>query len=385
MTAVAEGPAVSRRHDRRTIADRAVRRKRFRRAPSDELDRPRPTSKSGDAGTRHHAGRSGSRRRAPTRPVAHPTTANPSDRTRPARTRSPATRRTTVDGRRHSGRGDANGQRARADGHDGRRATVGAGAPATTAHAAPGRRTRADPPTANGLSNSWKPSMLVVAVLLVVAALVGGLLWFNLQYGGGDVSRHHDRAPDGRHGRADRSGSPVRSSHRQPTPLRPGGRPGSAADRAGHHHRRHGVRSRRRQRGERRRTSLALADGDATTSWATSCYESQYMGGQARRRARGLVRPTDPAGPDRRRDQRAVPAPVLRARRRRSHRPTSPFGVPPLGTKAVRRSTRDRHIATPRRSPSGTCSILLNELGRDDSCTDAHPYQGRLGEIALVG
>jgi len=29
--------------------------------------------------------------------------------------------------------------------------------------------------------------------------------------------------------------------------------------------------------------------------------------------------------------------------------------------------------------------VLLNEIGREDSCTDAHPYRGRLGEIALVG
>jgi serine/threonine-protein kinase len=29
--------------------------------------------------------------------------------------------------------------------------------------------------------------------------------------------------------------------------------------------------------------------------------------------------------------------------------------------------------------------VLLNELGRDDSCSDDHPYRGRLGEITLVG
>jgi hypothetical protein len=29
--------------------------------------------------------------------------------------------------------------------------------------------------------------------------------------------------------------------------------------------------------------------------------------------------------------------------------------------------------------------VLLNEIGRDDTCTEANPYRGRLGEITLVG
>jgi hypothetical protein len=29
--------------------------------------------------------------------------------------------------------------------------------------------------------------------------------------------------------------------------------------------------------------------------------------------------------------------------------------------------------------------ILLKELGRDGTCSDANPYRGRLGEIAVAG
>jgi hypothetical protein len=29
--------------------------------------------------------------------------------------------------------------------------------------------------------------------------------------------------------------------------------------------------------------------------------------------------------------------------------------------------------------------ILLKELGSDGSCSDANPYRGRLGEIAVAG
>ena len=36
-------------------------------------------------------------------------------------------------------------------------------------------------------------------------------------------------------------------------------------------------------------------------------------------------------------------------------------------------------------APAMHMLVLLNELGPDDSCSDDHPYRGRLGEITLVG
>jgi hypothetical protein len=35
-------------------------------------------------------------------------------------------------------------------------------------------------------------------------------------------------------------------------------------------------------------------------------------------------------------------------------------------------------------TPARHMFIMLNELGKDATCTDANPYRGRLGEIALV-
>jgi hypothetical protein len=35
-------------------------------------------------------------------------------------------------------------------------------------------------------------------------------------------------------------------------------------------------------------------------------------------------------------------------------------------------------------APARHMLILLKELGTDGSCTDANPYRGRLGEIAIV-
>ena len=34
--------------------------------------------------------------------------------------------------------------------------------------------------------------------------------------------------------------------------------------------------------------------------------------------------------------------------------------------------------------PARHMFIMLKELGRDTTCTDANPYRGRLGEIAIV-
>ena len=36
-------------------------------------------------------------------------------------------------------------------------------------------------------------------------------------------------------------------------------------------------------------------------------------------------------------------------------------------------------------TPSKHMLILLKELGQDGSCSDANPYRGRLGEIAVAG
>jgi eukaryotic-like serine/threonine-protein kinase len=130
-------------------------------------------------------------------------------------------------------------------------------------------------------------------------------------------------------------------------------------------------------------TALALADGIATTSWATSCYESQYMGGK---RGVGLVVSYDQL------TQQGLTVDVLNAPYQLQFfavadevAPTdlAQWG-PAVGTKQFADQPGTVTSDSPP-IPVRHVLVLLNELGRDDSCSDAHPYQGRLGEIALVG
>ena len=68
----------------------------------------------------------------------------------------------------------------------------------------------------------------------------------------------------------------------------------------------------------------------------------------------------------------------------RSRRRTSRCWGPAIGTKQFASEPATVTSGTPP-VPVRHMLVLLNEIGREDSCTDAHPYRGRLGEIALVG
>ena len=381
--AVAEGPPVvdDTTDERSPIVPFG---RRFRRAPSDELERPRPESKprAPAAASRWPMAKS-----APA--AAHATTTNPTisptdgrqpERRQPGRHRPDHRQRGhDVDGRRHSGRGDAqraacpcgrprrptSDRRYRCARHDSRHRHTASRAPI--------------PPTAAGLSNSWKPSMLVVAVLLVIALLVGGLLWFNLQYGGGETAATTTVLPA-----SDTVAptDPVTGAVVAPDPAadpRPAAQPigpatitaVAAFDPDGDNVENDAD------------TALALADGDATTSWATSCYESQYMGGK---RGVGLVVSFDQL------TQQALTVDVINAPYQLQFFAVADEVAPTDLARGVRPSARSSSPANPATVTSGTppvpvrhMLVLLNEIGREDSCTDAHPYRGRLGEIALVG
>jgi serine/threonine-protein kinase len=57
---------------------------------------------------------------------------------------------------------------------------------------------------------------------------------------------------------------------------------------------------------------------------------------------------------------------------------------PELGTKAFASEPATVTSAIPT-VPAMHMLVLLNEIGVDDTCTEANPYRGRLGEITLVG
>src|SRR6478609_3413196 len=229
--------------------------RRFRRAPSDEIERPLPVADAPAPAA------------APRWPIAKSTPA----------TNAPATTLMV---------GAIPGEVTRTGSVPVRAATTADARPSVPVRPArqptppQGVARRPDPPTANGLSNSWKPSMLVVAVLLVIALLVGGLLWFNLQYGGGEAASTTTVLPasdtvapaDPATGAV---AAPVDPAAAAAAPTGPATISAvTAFDPDGDNEENNAD------------TALALADGVATTSWATSCYESQYMGAK---RGVGLV------------------------------------------------------------------------------------------------
>ena len=204
--AAKEGPPVI----DHTTADRSpilpFSTKRFRRAPSDELPRPSP-AKEPNANRRQTTRLDATRDRpltAPMAPPAHPgrDADGRSDPGEPSRTGSvpaqPAPRRRhrdrtslqhdSIDPRRppRVSAGIEPDHRPSSQRRN-RRARRHRRAPVVRDRTPPTGAGRVDPATAHGMSNSWKPACSSSAMLLVVALLVGGLLWFNLQYGGGDV------------------------------------------------------------------------------------------------------------------------------------------------------------------------------------------------------
>ncbi len=362
--AAAEGPPVV--DD--TIPERtpiAPFGRRFRRAPSDEIERPLPPSP----------------RRPPARQQADPRPTGPQP---PATTRGPITNSTPTT---TSMVGAIPGEVSRTGSVPVQPAPHTAGSHALTT---PERRPtvpvrpvrqptpprgseRVDPPTATGLTHSWKPSMVVIAVIVLVALVVGGLLWYNLRYVG-DVVSPTTVLPAGTVAPADTTETGVAVPPVDTVGAAPTGPATIAAvttfDPDGDNEENDGE------------AVLALADGDPTTAWSTVCYDSQYMGAK---RGVGLVVSFDQL------TQQALSVDVINApyqlRFFAVADDVAPADLdgwgPELGTKAFA-SEPDTVVSALPAVPARHMLVLLNEIGRDSSCSAERPYRGRLGEITLV-
>jgi serine/threonine protein kinase len=216
---------------------------------------------------------------------------------------------------------------------------------------------------AKGLTQEWRPAFTVVVLLLAVSLFVGVLLWTSMNFGGGDpvppTTVLPDTQPDD-----PVSAEPVLlgpASIATITAFDPDG-DGTESD------------------GD---AVLALADGTASTSWPTSCYSSQYMGGK---QGVGLVVSFDSLA------QQAITVDVQSGPYQvdffASDADAIPDSIeawgPPLGT--TKFANDPNTVVSPIPPvPSQHILILLKELGRDGTCSDANPYRGRLGEIAIAG
>jgi eukaryotic-like serine/threonine-protein kinase len=234
-------------------------------------------------------------------------------------------------------------------------------APSDRDHTPAGVALRGKP--AKGLTQEWRPAFTVVALLLVAAVVVGMLLWTSMSFGGGDPVTSTTALPETQ---------PSEPATDDVVPIGPASiATVTAYDPAGDGTENDGD------------AVLSLADGNPGTSWPTFCYSSRYMGAKP---GVGLVVTFDALA------QQAITVDVQTAPYQvdffASDADTIPATIdawgPPLGSTAFANDPETVVSPVPP-APARHMLVLLKELGQDGTCSDANPYRGRLGEIAVVG
>jgi len=227
--------------------------------------------------------------------------------------------------------------------------------------------------TAKGLSQGWKPSFVVLAILLVVGLVVAVLLFASLQLGGGEpvtsttVFPGDTVAPSTEDDSADASGDDAQ--------LAPVLGPTQIASITAYDPDGDGVEN-------DADAILSGADEDASTFWRTVCYESRYMGAK---RGVGVVVSFDGL------TQQELSVAILSAPYQVQFYATDADLIPPtlegwgtpLGETTFANAPETITSGVPA-APALHMLIMLSELGPDDSCTGSNPYRGRLGEIELT-
>ena len=215
---------------------------------------------------------------------------------------------------------------------------------------------------AKGLTQEWRPAFTVVALLLAAALVIGVLLWTSMSFGGGDPVTSTTALPEAQPSPAPEGADVVGpATIATVTAYDPSG-DGTENDAD---------------------AVLSLTDGNPGTSWPTTCYSSRYMGGKP---GVGLVVTFDGLA------QQAVTVDAQSGPYQidffASDADVIPASVdawgPPLGATAFANDPETVVSPVPA-APAKHILILLKELGPDGSCSDANPYRGRLGEIAVVG
>ena len=205
------------------------------------------------------------------------------------------------------------------------------------------------------------PAVVVIGLLLVLAACVAGILWLT----GGSNDTDGIATPGA-------STAPAASATTAPPPAPgpvtitsvtawdPDGDNGSEND---------------------EQATLALADGNEATGWATECYSSQYLGGK---RGVGLVVALSGSATGRV-DVTAMNAPyqlqVMASDAETAPTDLDQWGQPLDGTAYAE---EPGVVSVDVASPARFVLVWLKQLGPDGACSEANPYRGRLGELTFT-
>jgi serine/threonine-protein kinase len=217
---------------------------------------------------------------------------------------------------------------------------------------------------AKGLTQEWRPAFTVVALLLVAGVVMGTLLWTSMSFGGGDPVTSTTALPE----------QPVSEAASDAAAAVVG--PATIATVTAYDPSGDGTEN-------DADAVMSLADANAATSWPTTCYSSRYMGGKP---GVGLVVTFDGLA------QQAITVDVQTGPYQVDFFASDAEVIPtsldawgaPLGSTAFANDPETVVSPVPT-APARHVLILLKELGRDGTCSDANPYRGRLGEIAVVG
>jgi len=227
---------------------------------------------------------------------------------------------------------------------------------------------------AKGLTHGWKPSFVMLGVLVLIGLGVAALLWAGLQFGGSDTVTSTTALPGGTaaaeqeaddtdddtgDGADDVPAGPV--SIVTITAYDPDGDlTENDAD-----------------------AVLSGADGNPDTNWRTVCYSDRFLGGK---RGVGLVVSFDALA------RQSITVDVGHGPYQLQFFATDAEAIPatfdqwgePLGPTAFANDP-DTVVSPLPAAPARHVLVLLNELGSDAGCTSSNPYRGALGEIAVAG
>jgi len=238
---------------------------------------------------------------------------------------------------------------------------------------------------AKGMAQGTRPSLTVLGGLLLLAAIVAGALWISVQYGGGESGAPTTVLPPGATD-ANNDGENTDAAVAPGLPSDGDGAddvpdsvaPGSgviavieAYDPDGDD----GVEN-------DDLAALARLDGDSSTNWRTSCYSDRFMGGK---KGVGLVVTMDGFA------QSAVTVDVASGpyivEFFTSTAETAPSSFAGWDAQLGGAQTGNEGATVVSDTPATPVRhvlVLLEQIGRDDSCSDARPFRGRLGEIGLA-
>ncbi len=217
----------------------------------------------------------------------------------------------------------------------------------------------------------WAPSLVVVSGLILIALVVAGMLFVGVNRGDQAPDLTSDTVVPGNSAAPTSDAAQVATAEAPVVPVAPGDiriatvTPWDPYGDNGHENDAH--------------ASLALADGNATSSWATECYQDRFLG--AKGGVGMIVGLSAPSAGTLSLQSLNAPFQIDIYVTAETAPPADLTGWQLLGD--TRFANDPTTLDVPISIAASHVLIWIKELGADDACTEANPYRGRLGEVSF--